>query len=121
MEENIIMNEEVEETVDIDETETDDVIWVDDAPVVLTEDEDSGSGMAAKIVGGLIALAAVAGTAAIVKNKQKIKDWRQKRRINKLEKDGFVVISPDEQEEVAKFGAIGCSEETEEMGVLEEE
>lgn len=120
MEENIIMNE-VEETVEIDETETDDIIWVDDAPVILTEDEDSGSGMAAKIVGGLIALAAGAGIAAVVKNRQKIKDWRQKRRINKLEKAGFMVISPDEQEEVAKFGAIGCSEETEEVEVLEEE
>lgn len=120
MEENIIMNE-VEETVEIDETETDDIIWVDDAPVVLTEDEDSGSGMAAKIVGGLIALAAVAGTAAIVKNKKKIKDWRQKRRIDKLEKDGWIVISKEEQDQVAKFGAIGCSEETEEVEVLEEE
>ena len=89
------INNEIIETTEIDTT---DVNYVD----VAYDDSGEGNGGLGKIVfGGLILLGAGA-VALAVKNKEKIKNKATKRKIAKLEKQGYVVVSPEEFEEAVE-------------------
>lgn len=65
--------------------------------------EESGGGLG-KVVGGLVGSAVLAaGTAVIVKNRDRISDFRLKRKIKKLEAKGYTIVEPEEVEvEVAE-------------------
>ena len=59
--------------------------------------EESSGGGIAKVVVGLVGSAVAAGVAAVaVKNRNKISDWKLKRKIKKLEANGYVVVNLDE-------------------------
>ena len=60
--------------------------------------EESGGGFG-KVVGGLVGSAVLAvGTAVIVKNRDRISDFRLKRKIKKLEAKGYTIVEPEEVE-----------------------
>lgn len=63
-------------------------------------DEPSGGGLKKLAVGVVGSAIMAAGAAVVVKNKNKIEQWRDKKRIQKLEKKGYVVIDESELEEV---------------------
>ena len=57
--------------------------------------EESGSGFAKVAIGLVGSAIAAAGTAVIVKNKDKISNWKRERKIKKLENEGYIVINPE--------------------------
>jgi hypothetical protein len=71
---------------------------MDNYDVELDELGESSGGLGKVVLIGLGVLGAGA-VALAVKNKEKIKDWNNKRKIAKLEKQGFVVVTPEELEE----------------------
>lgn len=83
------MNNEIMET---------EVMEMDNYDVELVEASEGNGGLGKLVVGGLVILGAGA-VALAVKNKEKIKDWNNKRKIAKLEKQGFVVVTPEEMAE----------------------
>ena len=54
-------------------------------------EEPSGGILSKAIVGVVGSAIAAVGTVAIVKNKDKIKQWREEKKIQKLEKKGYVI------------------------------
>ena len=62
-------------------------------------DEPSGGGLKKLAVGVVGSAIMAAGAAVVVKNKNKIEQWRNNKIIQKLEKKGYVVVSESELEE----------------------
>lgn len=83
------MNNEIIETTEI---ETTDVDYVD---VNYDELGECSGSLGKVVIGGLVLLGAGA-VALAVKNKEKIKDWNTKRKIAKLEKQGYIVVTAEE-------------------------
>lgn len=77
----------------------------------LAELEQSGGGIFGKILIGLGLVAGAAGVAAVA-NRDKIKAWNTKRRIAKLEKAGYGVITPEDME-LLENGDVDVVEEAE--------
>lgn len=94
------MNEEIMEEV----TELTEVY--EDMPAETSE--GSGSGVILKLVG--VALAAAA-TAVVVKKRDKIKEWRNERRIKKLEKAGYIVEYPVEMTDEFDDFEVDCDDD----------
>lgn len=80
--------EEIRAFEEIENTEVDEVN---------EEPETSGNGILGFIAGGL---AVAAGATAIVLHKTKAK--RKARRIEKLRNEGYVILAPDEVEDIEK-------------------
>ena len=69
--------------------------------------EGSGGGTVIKLVlAGLGAAAIAVG----IKKRDKIKEWHTNRQIKKLEKQGFIVVNPDEEDEFDDF-VVDCDED----------
>ena len=85
------MNNEIIELTEIETTD------VDYADVNYDESGEDNGGLGKLVIGGLVVLGAGA-VALAVKNKEKIKNWNTNRKIAKLEKQGYVVVTPDELE-----------------------
>lgn len=104
-------NNEIIEVTEID------TIDVDTTDVTYDESSDDNGGLGKLVIGGLVILG-VGAAALIAKNKGKLEDWDTKRKIAKLEKKGYVVVTQEEIEEVEgefeESGVIDTSEETEE-------
>lgn len=79
-EEIMVINEEIEDT---------------EVEVINEEPETSGNGITGIILGGL---ALVAGVTAVVLHKNK--DKREAKKIQKLRDKGYVIITPEEAEEI---------------------
>lgn len=105
------MNNEIIETTEIDTTDID---YID---VDYDESGEDNGGLGKVVIGGLVLLG-VGATALIVKNKEKIKDAITKRRIAKLEKQGYYVVTQEEvdavEAEIEDAEVIIPEEETEE-------
>lgn len=76
------MNEEIMNN-EIEEIENTDV----EAETTVAPEESNGNGLAGLIVTGLVLVTGV----ALWKNRDKIKAWKDKRAIKRLEKRGYVV------------------------------
>ena len=60
--------------------------------------EESGGGLG-KVVVGLVGSTVLAGaTALAVRNRDRISDWKLKRKIKKLESEGYTVVYPEDVE-----------------------
>lgn len=95
-----IMNNEIEE-IENTEVETETTV----------EPEDSkGNGLAGLIVTGLVVL----GGVALYKSRHKIKAWKDKKAIKRLEKRGYVVNNPNEVAESIEVVTEEVAEEIEE-------
>lgn len=57
--------------------------------------EESGNGIAKVAIGLVGSAVAAVGTAVIVKNKDRISNWKRERKIKKLEDEGYIVIDPE--------------------------
>ena len=104
------MNNEIIETTEI---ETTDVDYVD----VNYDESGEGNGNLGKVVFGLVIAGGAAAVAVAVKNKDKIKAKLTERRIAKLEKQGYVVVSEEDviaAEAEIENGEVIIPEETEE-------
>lgn len=80
-----IMNNEIEE---IENTEV-------EAEETVVPEESKSNGAAGLIVAGLVVL----GGVALYKSRHKIKAWKDKRAIKRLEKRGYVVTTAEEDVE----------------------
>ena len=57
--------------------------------------EESGNRIARVAIGLVGSAVAAVGTAVIVKNKDRISNWKRERKIKKLEDEGYIVIDPE--------------------------
>ena len=94
------MNEEIMEEV----TELTEVY--DEVPAEISE--GSGSGVIGKLV--VVGIGAIVG-AVVYKQRDKIRDYFNKKRIKKLEKQGFTVEYPDEFFEEEEDFEVDCEED----------
>ena len=105
------MNNEIIETTDVE------LIDVDTIDVDMDESCEGNDGAGKVVLGIGLGLLAVAG-AVVVKNKDKIKAKLTERRIAKLEKQGYIVVSQEEvdaaEEEIVVEGEVIDADETEE-------
>lgn len=88
------MNEEMKTFEEIENTE---VIEVNAEP------ETSGNGILGFVVGGLVV---VAGATAVALHKTKAK--REAKKIEKLRKKGYVILTPEEAEELETVSEDDC-------------
>lgn len=71
--------------------------------------EEPSGGFVKKLVVGTVGVASAACGALLYKNKEKITEWRDERKIKKLEKKGYIVSMPED------FEVIDESEDQEEL------
>lgn len=88
------MNEEIRTFEEIENTEV---------AEVNVEPETSGNGILGIIVGGLVV---AAGTTAVVLHKTKAK--REAKKIEKLRKKGYMILAPDEVEDLETVSEDDC-------------
>lgn len=75
------------------------------------DEYEESSGILGKLVAGTVTAATAIGGVLVFKNKERINEWRDKRRIEKLEKRGYVVSIPDDDCRVIKEEVIETEDE----------
>lgn len=75
------------------------------------DEYEESSGILGKLVAGTVTALTAVGGVLVFKNKEKISEWRDKRRIEKLEKRGYVVSIPDDDCKVVKEEVIETEDE----------
>ena len=76
------------------EVETNDIMELEPYEIE-EEDFEEEDGVGVKLVGVALGVVGAAAGAVVYKNRDKLKEVIRKRRIKKLEKDGYKILDPD--------------------------
>lgn len=76
------------------EVETNDIMELEPYEIE-EEDFEEEDGVGVKLVGVALGVVGAAAGAVVYKNRDKLKEVIRKRRIKKLEKDGYKILAPD--------------------------